>query len=554
MKNAIQEGAVQEQRGAKTEQHVGAMECDGMGCGFEGEGKGGRSARGPKQLFAGGDAPIQRKPLPYDTLDKENKLVKKHAQGATKVMKKIDEIMEQKRDMALNWGMFLNNSNKHLALWAKTAQEYFSKPSETPDFIHARFGYAVEALTCMEVPDSYEDLKISFQVATGHTRPDIVLYSEEDGQIAWIDITSADSAGHIKGKDGSGWSSRPFVWELLYKPLDLNEVLKGMNDPVYREIGGYLATKNQIKYEEETKNRTLLQNTLTGLQEKEGWVTGYGNAGEKQRETREHLKDKLGMDLGNSLQGTKGALAEADISDGAFGFNRYYGGQDTSIAKEWIRTKSASEIKRRSDELDKKTYKEVEKVLGKDMSNGHPLVFELLQTFHEGANQSTFYAAITVKNAVERERALKDTIQKLSGIQDGRAGIIGKKLKEHLEGMPEEYDFEVVRKWVANAESMLQVAYLLPDALKIQKEFLVYLGRKYGNMDFFKRTKEETKVVEALSRIVEDDKVLKFAVQWMSDHPVKEVKVENPNVGNNLFLMPQNTNQDHMVLEDIEIN
>ncbi|MCX5954660.1 MAG: hypothetical protein NTZ40_14480 [Cyanobacteria bacterium] len=63
------------------------------------------------------------------------------------------------------------------------------------------------------------------QVTHGGTRPDFVL-NDLTGERAWLDLTSANSTYHIFDKTGSGWSTRDYVFEIAYTPLDLGTILR----------------------------------------------------------------------------------------------------------------------------------------------------------------------------------------------------------------------------------------------------------------------------------------------------------------------------------------
>ncbi|MEM7035595.1 MAG: hypothetical protein AAF570_01375, partial [Bacteroidota bacterium] len=91
----------------------------------------------------------------------------------------------------------------------------------------AAFGYAVESLvTKLRLPAVGGGLTIDLQVASGNTRPDIVL-SKDGTAVAWIDLTASKSEGHITKKSGSGWSTKPHVYEVSY-PSITAESLKGL--------------------------------------------------------------------------------------------------------------------------------------------------------------------------------------------------------------------------------------------------------------------------------------------------------------------------------------
>ncbi len=107
----------------------------------------------------------------------------------------------------------------YLKLWATTFAE-FTSTGQLPAFFYARYGYAVESLaTLIMKSKTYALVKVSNQVAMGATRPDFVVRAGST-DVAWLDITSSASQGHVLSKQHSGWKTRPYVAEILYDPPD----------------------------------------------------------------------------------------------------------------------------------------------------------------------------------------------------------------------------------------------------------------------------------------------------------------------------------------------
>lgn len=94
--------------------------------------------------------------------------------------------------------------------------------------MYASYGYAVEEMVNQELRARYNTAvhgyKVELQVTHGYTRPDIVITDRDRDEVAWHDITSENSAGHIYSKDGSGWSTKGFVAELLYETFDVSKL------------------------------------------------------------------------------------------------------------------------------------------------------------------------------------------------------------------------------------------------------------------------------------------------------------------------------------------
>lgn len=113
-------------------------------------------------------------------------------------------------------------------------------------FAAARYGYAVETLACAETGTLNAALPAgcSFQLqgARGMTRPDIIVTHSAHGEIAWFDITSSGSIGHIDLKTGSGWRTKNYVAEVVYDPLDISAISASNSG-----IGERVARRNAMR-------------------------------------------------------------------------------------------------------------------------------------------------------------------------------------------------------------------------------------------------------------------------------------------------------------------
>lgn len=139
---------------------------------------------------------------------------------------------------------FEHSGNRKIANWCRTAiactkLDPIAQPelySEYHDILirnmYTQYGYAVEEYVNIDIdsgalppPPGY---RISTQETHGSTRPDYVIRrnpgTARDDVQAWLDLTSAQSSGHILQKVGAGWSNTPFVAELFYSPLDLSNI------------------------------------------------------------------------------------------------------------------------------------------------------------------------------------------------------------------------------------------------------------------------------------------------------------------------------------------
>lgn len=124
-----------------------------------------------------------------------------------------------------------NNDTGYLGTWVTTFNQFLTEGT-VPSFFYARYGYAIETIaTHLFSQVALSPYTVSSQVTAGATRPDFVV-SKDGAELAWLDITSTASKDHIKKKQGSGWSTKPYVAEILYNmpaPSDfLNTAKKGL--------------------------------------------------------------------------------------------------------------------------------------------------------------------------------------------------------------------------------------------------------------------------------------------------------------------------------------
>ena len=109
----------------------------------------------------------------------------------------------------------------YLDLWRKTYAEILADPVTENGFLPSRLGYAVETMAIHLLQGKrIGNYSISTQVTSGATRPDIVV-SQNGSVVAWLDITAANSVGHIYMKQGGQWDNinKVHVGEILYPSL-----------------------------------------------------------------------------------------------------------------------------------------------------------------------------------------------------------------------------------------------------------------------------------------------------------------------------------------------
>lgn len=139
---------------------------------------------------------------------------------------------------------YAHMGNVKIANWCETAircaqLDPINQPelySEQHDILvrnmYTQYGYAVEEYVNIAVQNKSlpppRGYTISIQETHGSTRPDFVIgYVTDSGKnetLAWLDLTSIHSSGHIRRKSGTGWQRTPFVAELFYSPLILSNI------------------------------------------------------------------------------------------------------------------------------------------------------------------------------------------------------------------------------------------------------------------------------------------------------------------------------------------
>lgn len=463
--------------------------------------------------------PVQLRAYAYAT-QADDEVQDEYQAAFTAIETRVDDEVQAAREQALNWADYEGDDNARLALWAATAQAYYDDPTAAPNFIHARFGYAIEELSTAQLPANSNGLSINLQVAAGHTRPDIVL---RDGafDVAWIDITAEDSKGHILGKEGAGWKTRPFVSEILYDSLDLNEVLAGMDNPMLQELGGYYADKNQIAFQERERETTSLRNTLTTLQNANDWTTGTGNATNKRGDTRTALEG-LGMDLGAHPQiATKGALAYTEINPGPFGFS---GDHKSSIvaARDFVHAQAQPEIDRRTAALNTGRIADIRARL--DDRDDCPAKANYLAAL-EADEAADNDLGEQVRVGIALDHALgefADATNLADGIGhdhagDGRTAAVTAAIYTELDNFPAHPSYANLRAWSNALHNPVFDGELLIDLIEKTDEYSQYLINYYGNLD--DATPEEAEYLNRLNTAPDDYTIIELVDQYMAANP-----------------------------------
>lgn|GEM_PF-2803023 len=470
---------------------------------------------------------IQRALQPFPTQYKDQAVLDKYRGPIERISQEIDRIVTQARDEAIQWHSFDGHPSPHLKNWFAIANAYLNNPETEPDLIHARFGYAIETLACQAIGD-FAGLTVNMQVAEGHTRPDIVVF-DGDLQVAWIDITSSQSVGHILKKDGAGWKKRPFVFEVLYDPLNPQEILEATSDGYYKEYGQFMAAEQQIEWTEKQKKQAELKNKFTTFQSNQGWKGTGGNSKNKREETQTFFLEQFPdedeevktVDRFDDMSFTRGALKYLKIADGPFGFNR--GGVSTSNAavKSLIEQEAEAAIQEGQAQLAAEKNQEI--------------LQQLAPYFHIPAVAS--YADSLIEGLPDRERAktgmlLKQALEDYHGLDelrdlikqdmpqqdDWRVQQVLATIDEVQAAFPEIAIFSRLGDWRRKVKPVHKQARLVYSILEMQSVFLEYAKAKTYTM--FNWPREVGRIVTTLSEFPADDRIVAAAAQWMTDNPV----------------------------------
>lgn len=158
-----------------------------------------------------------------DTLEKDvSKVIQKYAED---IARSVEEAAE---DLYMI-DNYADTDNAKFREWYDAA-DLFLKTGSIHSFIYARYGYAVEEYVNSKIisqkikpPRGY---KVCLQVTHGGTRPDIVVMTEDNKELAWMDITNSNSEEHIFNKAGNWENARGYIAELLYPDLDLSKICR----------------------------------------------------------------------------------------------------------------------------------------------------------------------------------------------------------------------------------------------------------------------------------------------------------------------------------------
>lgn len=471
-----------------------------------------------------------------------------HGKKVESIADRVDNLVQEAYYKALNWQDFSDIKSGYLFQWYKTALAYSKKPEELPDFFHARFGYAIETLVNNVLSSSDLPLDVQLQASHGHTRPDIVLCEKgmaPFNEVAWLDITSDASRGHIFAKDGGGWKNMPFVYEITYPALDPTKILTASNDPMMNELGKYQASRTKIFSDGLLQADQGMRTELLKYKEKNNWNDGLGNQTQKRTEIRHHLRDNFHQSFNKEVS-ARGALDFLGLDRRPFGFHKSSGQMKTSQGdyKAWRKHKAqelkSDDFKILDGNMAGSLFGPIQKAFQK--YNQLPLCGKWMKkVLNSGSSPGIVMDGIRIKGALETGESLRSTMALLNAHKDkNTAGRVRNKADKYFREFPKEVG--QIISWRQNVRNMEALIPQIADNLDAFDELQVYTINK--NMDMKQEaTNEELALMERLKKLPPDATAAQEARDHISNNPIiKKAPVVNNDVNMTDKNPPSNDN------------
>jgi hypothetical protein len=283
-----------------------------------------------------------------------------HHEGAPEVkpaIQEADALVQGARDEVLVEPGSFEGRGGYLGRWANIFKVFRAAPfglgHKTP-FLKAAFGYAVEELAGQRLrarrlatlPDG---CALAWQAGRASTRPDVIL-TRGGGDVAWLDITSSGSEGHVLDKQHTKWK-RGGLWvaELLYPSLEPEQLGAGSRSPEEREASK--AWKEQFRQFREAWDARVARVSafLDDLVESNAFAQAATNRAKKRLLVERQLALFFGHGGKVTPRFAKGVLALAQKNFSTFGYGgvRHLVGRNTEAAtRELLALPDADEARR----------------------------------------------------------------------------------------------------------------------------------------------------------------------------------------------------------------
>lgn len=308
----------------------------------------------------------------------------------------IDALVQDARRAACNWNTLPSNTTPHTARWVQLISAHLRNTinmSKSPKLLPAAFGYVIEDIVSNRIRGQViQGLTVHLQVSMGHSRPDIVLRNASGKDVAWLDITASGSDAHIKGKDHSGWKTRPYIAEIQYQSLDVKaDIINAGDDPLAASLSAYYGDRATYDVSEVEFEREQISEQLHDFYDEE--ISFISAKAKKTQSVRDFFTDEVQVPFDEkkiNMQ-VKGAVSALGMAPSKFGFTSATS-QDASAFEEHLVEKTGPQSLLLHAN---RTQAEVEKILLKLTTLNLPAAAQLIQEFGElAATSKTQYGIL----------------------------------------------------------------------------------------------------------------------------------------------------------------
>jgi hypothetical protein len=244
----------------------------------------------------------------------------------------------------------------YLGRWARVFKVFRAAPfglgHKTP-FLKAAFGYAVEELAgqrlrARPLSSLPHGCAISWQAGRASTRPDVIV-TRGGADVAWLDITSSGSEGHVLAKQHTKWK-RGGLWvaELVYPSLEPEQLGAGSRSAEERTASKEWA--EQFRQFKLAWNERVARVSafLDDVASSDAFAQTATNQAKKRLLVERQLARFFGHQGKVTPQFAKGVLALANKSLGAFGYRglNIVGRNTEAATRELLALPDADEARR----------------------------------------------------------------------------------------------------------------------------------------------------------------------------------------------------------------
>ena len=216
-----------------------------------------------------------------------------NADAVAAIVAQIDGIVQEARNFVLSnpLASIFQTLDGYTKRWLGVFDAFRSRGEK--DWLSTSIGYVIESYTNFKMSPQIGNYAILLQQTRGGTRPDFVIQDTTTNQeVAWLDITSSASVGHINRKSGQGWKNRTYVAEILYDKVTDEEFLNAA-----KAVGG-----------DQALSQEQLKSLQVGKIQKEVWKKMLGQASQDLR--KEFNTNYTPPGTGKNLQKNQDAVRQ----------------------------------------------------------------------------------------------------------------------------------------------------------------------------------------------------------------------------------------------------